>query len=168
MAHPDLPLIQEYLDQMLPPSLESQIGHHLAECEACRLQLGQLQQVFHALQGVQELPLTVDLSSRVLASLEGGPILARLRPALIAQTVIALLLLLWLRPAAEQNWAIGEWLRPGWAVLVELWANFSQQLSQLPLLLPGAQWVTVGGLALLAWAVGNGLLLPTQKLPSGE
>lgn len=168
MAHPDLPLIQEYLDQTLPPRLESQIAHHLAECEACRLQLSQLQQVFDALQGVQELSLTVDLSSRVLASLEGGRILAQLRPALIAQTVIALLLLLWLRPAAEQTVAIGEWLRPGWAILTEQWATFSQQLNQLPLLLPGVQWLTVGGLALLAWAVGNGLLLPTQKLPSGE
>lgn len=168
MIHPDLSLIQEYLDQTLPPHLQSQIGQHLTECEDCRLQLDQWQLLFNALQEVREVPLTVDLSGRVLASLDRRRIPTQLRPALIAQTVIALSLLLWLWPTIQQRWAIGEWLRPVWATWAGQWAHVSQQLSQLPLILPGIQWITIGGLALLAWAVGNGLLLPTQKLQRGD
>ena len=174
--------LNEYLDGQLSPAGMTEATRHLATCDACQAHLAALQTLFTTLSALPDLPLASDLSGAVLANLpRRAP--AWLRPVLLGQLLLALLLLLWLWPytqsqlatwtaASQQAWhalmanipAGGPWaqLAAGWQTGQTTLANLWTQ-TRPGLVLPAGQWLLLTGLALVVWLLGNGLLLAQHR-----
>jgi len=173
MTHLDEFTLNEYLDGMLDAAARAETETRLAACGECRAAQAELQQLFTALAEVKELPLTADLSARVLAEIKPEVAAATwLRPLLLGQLLAAAAMLVWLWPL------IGGWLRlAGTAVQTALshlqpiqfsWGTWlagwgTAVLSQLqnarPALdLAANQWSLLLLLALALWLAGNRLL----------
>jgi predicted anti-sigma-YlaC factor YlaD len=190
MSHLDDSLLNEYLDETLDVAAQQEIESHLATCAGCRARLDQLRHAFAALDAVSDVTPAVDLSPKVAARLALSPRRGSasrwLAPALAAQAVLAvtLLVLLWprLAPLAADGWTWmmgqgGEWSAEQIAALSGLAAWVNLRVANLMrdgliwLHLPGAMgeqsvnsWLILLGSALLAWLIGNRLLLKNGSL----
>lgn len=182
MGHLTDEQLNEYLDGRLSLAGMAEATQHLANCAACQAHLAALQTLFTTLDALPDLPLATDLSGAVLAGLpRRAP--AWLRPLLLGQLLLALLLLLWLWPntqsqlatwtaTGQQGWralmasfpAGGPWaqMAAGWQTVQTSLANFWTQTRPV-LALPAGQWLLLTGLALVVWLLGNSLLLAQHR-----
>jgi anti-sigma factor RsiW len=83
--------LNDFLDNLLPPSEHTQVKSHLASCPACREQLLALEHVFSLLSSLGEQPLPNDLSARVLAQIPLSRALTRTERLWLAGAVGAAL-----------------------------------------------------------------------------
>lgn len=170
--HLDELTIYEYLDGELDAAASQSVSSHLAICPDCQAQLARLQGLFATLDSLPELPLTVDLTPRVLAALrpQAKPFLPGWwRWVLIGEGVAAALLALLLWPVLTN--LLGDWsfTLPTTQItnqLLSLWAELQQALTftwptgtPLIIAVPLIVWVGILGLGVLVGLVGNSLLL---------
>lgn len=182
MATGHLPesLLNEYSDGRLDPETQAAVEQHLADCAGCQAQVNEMAALFQTLNALPEVALPRDLSAQILADLPPAGLVrwpSWVRLVLAGQVALVLVLLFWLWPQ----------LSPGWTALADTGRVLSESLATLlpepfilpPLsdLLPGAgitlfpagfgmeavlpvaQLALLAGLALVAWVVGNALLL---------
>lgn len=176
--HPDELTLYEYLDGELDAAASQFISSHLATCPVCQTQLARLQQLFATLDSLPEVPLTVDLTPRVMTAIQSV-----VKPALpmwwrwvvVVEGIAAALLALWLWPFIAAllkplpfPFSLGELTAP----LLVLWAEWQQNftlewpvLPPLTLAVPIIVWLGVLGLGLLIGVLGNGLLLRSLFQP---
>lgn len=57
----------DYLDGVLPVGEQHLVSEHLAECDACRTEINQLQELRHALRSLPVPPPSADFRNRVFA-----------------------------------------------------------------------------------------------------
>ncbi len=176
MIHLDEFVLNEYADGVLMASEIQAVERHLADCPDCQTRLAELQNLFAALEMVEEVPLTADLSQKVLMEIQ--PRSSRWSRWVIgAQAVMAVILSISLWPTAEAWLAtapdLGEQTANWWSQTALSWANIvawataavwqQAETTTYSLNLPAEQWLWLIGLALLLWLVGNGLLLQPQR-----
>lgn len=175
MIHIDEFVLNEYADEALPTAEAEAVAWHLAVCPACQARLAALQTLFATLENVAEVPITADLSQKILAEIEPQSWWWA-RWVIAAQVITAVLLAMLLWPATE-TWftpsaSLADEVTAWWAQLSLYWdevwvgatAVWEQGQTATPSLnLPTEQWLWLMGLALLVWLVGNGLLLKPQR-----
>lgn len=184
MNHISDSVLNQYLDRELETAVREQVAAHLAGCVACQARLAETERLFAAIEGVPEVPLTVDLSPAVVdllgAELKPHPLPAWMRPVVLVQLVAALALVFWLWPVvgsaletvgdvlpgtAEQllpSFSLSEMVEPLNRSVDEL-ADFGRTFdtgSSLPMV----EGFLIIGLALVLWLAGSGLLLRQSLL----
>lgn len=170
--HLDELTLYEYLDGGLDAAASQSITTHLATCSVCQTQMARLQKLFITLDSLPEVPLTVDLTPRVMAAIR-----PTVKPSLpmwwrwvvAGEGVAAALLALLLWPviaALLEPLPFSLSLNELTAPLLVLWAEWQQNftlewpvLPPLALTVPPMVWLGMLGLGLLMGVLGNGLLL---------
>jgi hypothetical protein len=181
MIHLSDDTLNELLDNALPPARRDEALAHLAGCPACAARRDALHALFADLDSFPDLPLEIDLASRVLAHLEQPVRLpGALRWLAWAQGLAALL-------ALALAWPLLAALTPGLNIpaLTPAWVDMTTRLSVdwLDLInrlstdhfqrfdwlnagsstlasdLPALTLASLATCALLLWLVGNAFLL---------
>ena len=175
MIHLDEFVLNEYADGVLTEAETQAVERHIADCPDCQTRLAELQNLFAALEMVEEVSLTADLSQKVLADIQ--PRSSRWSRWVIgAQAVMALILSISLWPTVEA-WLVtapvlAEQTANWWGQIAQSWADIMawgttiwqpSETTTYSLNLPAEQWLWLIGLALLLWLVGNILLLQPQR-----
>lgn len=184
MSKVDNALLQAYLDDEVSDAERQFVQAQLAENSAWQAALAEQLLVFEALAELEELPLTADLSARVLAALPQPPRISwqtRLLLTVQVGSVLLALLSLWptlrqrllfptpLAAFAQQQVALRGWWQqllswqpqlptlalPDWSPLAA-WAQWQTAVPNMGL--TTSQWALLLGAAFALWLVGNGLL----------
>lgn len=164
--------LNAYLDGLLDPANQSAVEAHLAACKTCQAALDDLQAVFLMLGEVDEVTLTTDLSTRVLAEwqIQTQPeSTAWLRPLLLLQAAGAIGMVVWLWPVigiwlAGVETAVTATLSAVQPIQFNLWSRLMNWETAIQLVPPAidlaaGQWALLISLALAAWLAGNKFLL---------
>ena len=178
MSHLTDDTLNEYLDDALDGVARQAVAAHLASCPTCHQTVAEMQNLFATLAQLPELPLSADLTGRVLAELPRNSPSARwpwavttvLATAVQVVVVLVMAGVLWpmlyaglVRLSAAVSAAQPTWLNV-WGVW-EWWGAWGTAVYQqtqtlsLALNLPTAQWGILLAGALLLWLIGNRLLL---------
>ena len=75
MNHLSDEILNEYLDDALPPDTRAEVESHLRDCADCELRLDRLADLFFELSALPEAGLTRDLSADVVRTLTPQPLL---------------------------------------------------------------------------------------------
>jgi anti-sigma factor RsiW len=164
MNHLPFEILDALLDEQLTPSERADARAHLVACADCRAELDARRQLFAALDALADDPLAVDLAPRVLAQIEPMPRAWWIAALIVAETVAAIALAVWL----------GETLVPLFDLLPDFGATLTaiQQAAMDALNainIEPLETVPLDGLALgvaiVAWLLTNWLLIqfPKQK-----
>ncbi len=166
-------LLNEYLDDTLNDVQRREAEKLLHASTEARAFLADLQRTFDALAGLDNLPLTHDLSAQLLARIEppaSSSIWAR--GVMLAQFVTAAFLLMQLWPTV-QGWLMDGMMGARGLVAELNWPPFSLEIwmadwetavmhpfqTSIPSLgLAANQWSLLILLAFAAWVAGNRLL----------
>jgi anti-sigma factor RsiW len=173
--------IHRFLDNDLSRSEQEALLLHLAGCQACQSLLAELQALFSELAALPEVEAPADLAGKVMTQLPNRPSRPRYVSLagliLVGQTAIGLVLLVlsWPVLTLAVNGTIGAQF---WPVLIDstgsiqagfvnVVADLIAELQSIWLIRPdllGLKLTPAFALALvagliLAWLIGNGLLL---------
>lgn len=173
-------ILNEYLDGTLDESTHQQVEQWLAESEAARNMLADLQLAFSALSNLDDVPLTNDLASLIMAEIEGVetavfPTWVRWLASIQLVAAVGLVVAYW--PSWQQqfsasreiiysliiniNWpqiAIGEQIMD-WGTAVWQQLQFNPPILNLAT----SQWSLLLVLAFLAWLAGARLLFSEES-----
>lgn len=185
-THPSEETLNAYLDQVLDSEARKEVEAHFVHCAHCAARLEELQSLFAAIAGLEDLSLGRDLSPAVLAALRPPRIhFQALRWAAVIQMLTATLLIVlaWPRVLQVVETLDFEYLQV-WVTsnAVELFQALSSLghsvweygstltgplLQMMPAIqqvyLPRSTWLVLITSVTALWAVGNGLLLPTRS-----
>lgn len=167
--------LNEYLDDALDAAVREQVEQWLAESAAAQQMLAELQQTFAALAALDDLPLSRDLSTAVIAHIDAAetavtPAWMRLLLGGQLLAIMGMIIAIW--PDIQM------WFNSSRTLLITRmtqvsWPEFAmgsrfaawgtavwQQLQFNPptLNLDAGQWGLLLSLAFLAWLAGNRLL----------
>lgn len=183
IVHLDDDTLNEYLDNNLEPSSRTAVDQHLEGCADCRRRADDLRLVFQALDSIQDIAISSDVSSEVMAQIQKPEAASRI-PLWLAvlitfQVLVILLMAIVLWPSAG-NWliqagqnvpeALNELpveniLNQPTELIETLTGTITQAAGSIesPLFLSAGQWVLVITLTLIIWLVGNSMLLRVER-----
>jgi anti-sigma factor RsiW len=183
IVHLDDDTLNEYMDNNLDPSSWKAVDTHLKECANCRRRAADIRLVFQALNSVQDIAISSDISANVMSQIQDEQPAGRIPLWLVAlilfQVLIILIMAIVLWPSA------GDWLIQAGQSLPEtlnglpvqnilnqpddLFRTLISTLVEMsgsiesPLFLSAGQWALVITLALIIWLVGNSMLLRGER-----
>jgi anti-sigma factor RsiW len=175
MNHLSDEILNEYLDDALPPDARAEIELHLRDCADCELRLDELADLFFELSALPEADLTRDLSADVVRSLTPQPLPRLLKWTALLQVAAALAALFASLPLLQTMFAMDV---PAITLptLFDLPLRFEQAVVKMQTMFVQFQWphlnvefsslyITVAVFSVtLLWLVGNGLLLCKSNL----
>jgi anti-sigma factor RsiW len=179
--------LNEYLDGVLASQALAQVDGHLAACATCERRLREIAELFSTLNGLPEVPLQHDLSTRIVETIRSRSPVAR-RPSrgstwrlgmALAAEAVGALALIGLAPLENM-------LPPAQGALPDLTTSLASSVEEVAVFLsavvatpdplgiqallgrisaPSIPWASVSSLvavlagSTLVWLLGNGLLL---------
>lgn len=177
MNHLSDEILNEYLDDALPPDARVEVELHLRDCADCELRLDELADLFFELSALPEAGLTRDLSADMVRSLTPQPLPRLLKWTALLQVAAALAALFASLPLLQTMFAMDV---PAITLptLFDLTLRFEQTLAEMQAMFVQFQWqmphlsfeisslyITVAVFSVtLLWLVGNGLLLRKSNL----
>ena len=177
MNHLSDEILNEYLDDALPPDARAEVESHLRDCADCELRFDQLADLFFELSALPEADLTRDLSADVVRTLTPQPLPRLLKWTALLQVAATLTALVASLPLLQTMFAMDI---PAIALpsLLDLTLRFDQTVTEMQTLFTQYQWqmprlsfeisslyITVAVFSVtLLWLVGNGLLLRKSNL----
>jgi hypothetical protein len=181
--HLDDDTLNEYLDNILDPSSRTAVDQHLEGCADCRRRADDMRLVFQALDSIQDIAISSDLATGVMAQIREKEPASRipfwLAALIFVQVLVIVLMAIILWPSAG-NWLIqaGQNVPEALNVLpvenilnqpAELFGTLTSTIVeavgsvQSPLFLSAGQWALMITLALIIWLAGNSVLLRGGK-----
>ena len=177
MNHLSDEILNEYLDDALPPDSRAEVESHLHDCADCELRLDELADLFFELSALPEADLARDLSADVVRTLTPQPLPRLLKWTALLQVAAALTALVASLPLLQTMFAMDV---PAITLptLPDLTLRFEQAVAEMQTLFTQYQWqmprlsfeisslyitVVVFSVTLL-WLMGNGLLLRKSNL----
>ncbi|MCP5099742.1 MAG: hypothetical protein GY943_29665 [Chloroflexi bacterium] len=172
-------LLNEYLDGTLNEAEQQAAETLLATSAEARAFFAELQQMFIALDELDELPLMTDLSAQVMTQIVAEPATSErwIRWILLAQIAVASLVIMQLWPTL-QGWLLrsqdviatqlNTFTWPELTIWQEIVAWVTAVLNQLTnatptLNLASGQWSLLIILAFVAWLASNRFLVSNQN-----
>jgi len=177
MNHLSDEILNEYLDDALPPDARAEVESHLRDCADCELRLDELADVFFELSALPEADLMRDLSADVARTLTPQPLPRLLKWTALLQVAAALTALIASLPLLQTMFAM-DVPTITLPTLFDLTLRFEQTLAEMQTMFVQFQWqiprlsfevsslyITVAVFSVtLLWLVGNGLLLRKSNL----
>ncbi len=176
-------LLNEYLDDTLAEETRQAVEAHLANSPEARERLAALAALFATLSALEDVPLTADLSERVLTAVHAetepapapAPAWLRLLPLIQILGAIVLVVVFW--SAIQTWWDNGRHTLNNLIATIQLpeimlwqtlqtwgtavWEN--NQIAPPQFDLASGQWAILLALALVAWLLSNRLLFTSPN-----